>query len=92
MTSLRSQPQTPSRLTYYDEKLDEILIEIQTCRTSFTKLELSVASITEDISIIQNHPPSDKDELKKLQLLIPSMQLEMTDFKTSFDNKLNGIA
>jgi hypothetical protein len=51
-----------------------------------------VASITQDISILQNHPSSDKDELKKLQLLIPSMQLDITDFKTSFDNKLNGIA
>ena len=83
------------RLPFYDEKLDEILIEVQTCRNGFTKLELSLATITDEVAILQNNPTSDKhfkDELKTLKTLIPSMQQEITDFKVSFDSKLNGVA
>ena len=53
-----------------------MLIELQTCRNSFTKLELSMASITDEVAILHKNPTADKeliDELKIMKTLIPDI-------------------
>jgi hypothetical protein len=92
ITSLR-QTQAPVRITHYDDQISEILLEIKSCRSSFSKLEIMVASMTSDIIHLQSNPDKGyMDEMSILKVSMLTLQKEVHNFQSSFDNKINGLA